>query len=72
MIDTFRSHQTFAWLIAGVTFAFSLILVFVPGVNTIFGFGSPDILSLLIAIAITALLQLPAELIKMTMNKLKG
>ncbi len=72
IIDTFRSHQTFAWLIAGVTFAFSLILVFVPVVNTIFGFGSPDIMSLLIAIAIAALLQLPAELIKMTMNRLKG
>ena len=48
------------------------MLVFVPGVNSIFGFGSPDIMSLLIAIAITALLQLPAALIRMTMNRLKG
>ncbi|MBO6231855.1 MAG: HAD family hydrolase [Ruminiclostridium sp.] len=71
-IDAFRGQQTFAWLIAGVAFAFSLVIVFVPGVNTIFGFGSPDIMSLLIAIAITVLLQAPAELIRMTMNKLKG
>lgn len=70
--DVFRAHQTFAWLIAGVTFAFSLVLVFVPVLNSIFGFEAPDILSLIIAIVITALLQLPAELLRATMNKLRS
>ncbi len=70
IIDTFRSPQTFAWLAAGVVFAFSLMIVFIPVVNGALGFAAPDILSLLIALAITAALQVPAALIRMTMNKL--
>ena len=70
--DIFRAHQTFAWLIAGVTFAFALLLTFVPVLNTALGFAAPDILSLLIAIVITALLQVPAELLRATMNKLNN
>ena len=71
-LDIFRSQQTFALMVAGITFAASLLIVFVPIVNTFLGFGAPDILSLLIAMVITVLLQVPAELIRTTMNKLKG
>ncbi len=70
IIDTLKSHQTFAWLTAGTVLAVSLIIVFVPVLNGVLGFAAPDILTLLIALAITALLQAPAELIRMTMNKL--
>lgn len=69
IIDTFRSHQTFAWLLAGIITVFSLVITFVPLVNSVFGLGAPDIMSLLIALLITALLQIPAELIRATMNK---
>jgi hypothetical protein len=55
-----------------VTFAFALLLTFVPVLNTALGFAAPDILSLLIAIVITALLQVPAELLRATMNKLNN
>ena len=72
VFDVFRAHQTFAWMIAGITFAFSLIIAFVPVVNTALGLAAPDILSLIIAIVITVLLQVPAELIRATMNRLNN
>ncbi|MBR5088330.1 MAG: HAD family hydrolase, partial [Ruminiclostridium sp.] len=72
ILDSFRSGQTFAWMIAGIMLAASLVLVFVPVVNSVFGFGAPEILSLAIAAAITVLLQVPAELIRATMNRIKG
>ena len=72
VFDVFRTPQTFAWLTAGITLAVSLVLVFVPVVNSLFGFGSPDIMSLLIALLLTIVLQLPAELIRATMNRIKG
>lgn len=72
ILDTFRSEQSFAWMISGITFGAALVMTFVPGLNSVFGFGAPDILSLLIAIVITALLQLPAELIRSSMNRIKG
>ena len=72
VFDVFRAHQTFAWMIAGITFAFSLIIAFVPVVNTALGLAAPDILSLIIAIVITVLLQAPAELLRATMNRLNN
>ena len=72
IFDVFRAHQTFAWMIAGITFAFSLIIAFVPVVNTALGLAAPDILSLIIAIVITILLQAPAELLRATMNRLNN
>ena len=59
-------------MIAGITFAFSLIIAFVPVVNTALGLAAPDILSLIIAIVITVLLQAPAELLRATMNRLNN
>ena len=71
IIDALRTKQTFAWLTAGITLAFSLVIVFVPGVNTFFGLRAPDIMSLLISLLITAVLQLPAEIIRITAAKIK-
>ena len=71
ILGVFRSGNTLSWLISGVTFAVSLALVFIPGVNMVFGFGAPEILTLLVGIALTVLFQLPAELIGITMKKLK-
>ncbi len=70
ILDTIRSKQTFAWLTAGIVFAFSLIIVFVPGVNTVFGLRAPDVMSLIISIIITVILQLPAEIMRATAARL--
>ena len=70
IIGALRTKQTFAWLTAGITLAFSLVIVFVPVVNTFFGLRAPDIMSLIISLLITALLQLPAEIIRATAARL--
>ena len=70
ILDTIRSKQTFAWLLAGIILAFSLIIVFVPGVNSLFGLRAPDIMSLIISLIITAVLQIPAEILRATAARL--
>ena len=71
IIDALRTKQTFAWLTAGITLAFSLVIVFVPGVNTFFGLRAPDIMSIIISLVITTVLQIPAEIIRATASKIK-
>ncbi len=69
--DAVRAKQMLPWTIAGISFAVSLMLVFIPVLNGFFGFGTPDIMSLLISIVITVILQLPAELIRFTSRRIK-
>ena len=71
MIGAPKAGSTLVWLISGIMFAAALALVFVPGVNFVFGFAAPDILTLLVALALTVLLQIPAELIGISLKKLK-
>lgn len=71
IIGAFRSGNTLSWLISGIMFAASLAIVFIPVINSLFGLGAPEILTLLIGIALTVLLQLPAELIGISLKKLK-
>ncbi len=71
MIGAPKAGGTLVWMISGIMFAASLALVFVPGLNFVFGFAAPDILTLLVALVLTALLQLPAELIGISLKKLK-
>lgn len=69
IIDGFRSGQTLSWLITGIMVGVSLIIVFVPYLNSFFGFGAPDILSAAIALVITVVLQIPAEIMRATFGK---
>ncbi len=69
--DSLRSGQLLPWTIAGITVAVTLALVFVPVVNSFFGLEAPEMLSLIIGIALTIVLQIPAELLRMTMRKMR-
>lgn len=66
IINGFASGQTFSWLVTGLMVGISLIIVYVPYLNMFLGFGAPDVLQIMIALGITALLQIPAELMRMT------
>lgn len=61
-----RSGQAFAGAVSGILIALALVLVFVPFVNTALGLASVDIMMLIIAFIVTLVLQLPAELIKLS------
>jgi Ca2+-transporting ATPase len=71
LMDSLRSGQILPWTIAGITVAVSLALMFIPVINTFFGLEAPEILSVFIALALTVLLQIPAELLRMTMRKVR-
>ena len=71
LVDSLRSGQVLPWTIAGITVAVSLVLIFVPVVNSFFGLEAPEILSLFIGIALAVVLQVPAEMLRMTMRKVR-
>ncbi|MCR4779537.1 MAG: HAD family hydrolase [Ruminiclostridium sp.] len=71
IIGITKSGNTMSWLISGCMLAGALALVFVPYVNSAFGLASPEILTLLVGIALTLIFQLPAELIGLSLKKLK-
>lgn len=62
--DAFRAGQSFAGLISGAAVLFALILVFIPVVNTALGLDSVNIMMPVIALIITLVSQLPAEIMK--------
>lgn len=62
--DAFKAGQSFAGLISGVVVLFSLILVFVPVVNTALGLASVNVMMPIITLVITIVSQLPAEIMK--------
>ena len=55
--EHFSKNNSFVWMITGIILAVSLILVFVPYVDLVFGFSCPDILKLLIGVLISAAFQ---------------
>ena len=69
--ESLRSARGLPLLIAGVSLAAVLVLIYVPVVNSLFGLAAPEIMSLIIALLITVILQLPAELLRMSLSKLK-
>lgn len=69
IFSAFISGQGFAWLVTGITIASSIAAVFIPFVNTALGFGTVDIMMLIIAFAVTLVFQLPVELFKLTRRK---
>ncbi len=62
--DAFRAGQSFAGLISGAVVLFSLILVFIPVVNTALGLASVNVAMPVITLVITIVSQLPAEIMK--------
>ena len=64
IIDAFKAGQSFAGLISGAVVLLALLLVFVPFVNTAVGLEAVNPMMPLIALIITIVSQLPAEVIK--------
>lgn len=64
--DAFIAGQSFAGLISGITVLFALVLVFVPVVNSLFGFETVNVMMPLLALVITLVSQLPSEIAKHT------
>lgn len=69
VIDAIKSRQTFAAIISGASILAALILVFVPYVNTAVGLASVKPMMAVIALVITLVLQIPAEVIKYSGKK---
>lgn len=64
IVDAFKAGQSFAGLISGMAVLLALILVFVPFVNTAVGLEAVNPMMPVIALVITLVSQLPAEVIK--------
>ena len=61
-----KSGQSFAGTVTGILVAAALILVFVPFLNTALGLASVDLMMVVIALVVTVVSQLPAELMKLS------
>lgn len=64
--DAFKAGQSFAGLISGLTVLFALLIVFVPVVNNALGFEAVNAMMPVLALIITLVSQLPAEIAKHT------
>jgi len=64
--DAFKAGQSFAGLISGLAVLFTLVLVFVPVVNTALGLETVNVMMPVLALVITLVSQLPAEIAKHT------
>ena len=71
IIGIIKAGNTMSWLVSGIMIAVSLALVFVPVVNTAFGLAAPEMLTLLVGVAMTVIFQIPAELIGLSLKRLK-
>lgn len=61
-----KSGQSFAGTVTGILVAAALVLVFVPFLNTALGLASVDLMMVVIALVVTVVSQLPAELMKLS------
>lgn len=64
IVDAFKAGQSFAGLMSGAVVLLALLLVFVPFVNTAIGLEAVNPMMPVIALIITLVSQLPAEVIK--------
>lgn len=64
VLDAIKSKQTYAAIISGASILAAIVLVFVPYVNTAVGLDSVNPMMAVIALVITLVLQIPAEVIK--------
>lgn len=62
--EAIRAGQSFAGMISGAAVLFSLLLVFIPVVNTAIGLDSVNILMPVLALVITLVSQIPSEIMK--------
>ena len=56
--EHFSKNNSFMWMITFIILAAAAVIVFVPFVDSVFGFSSPDLIKLLISLIISAAVQL--------------